>query len=1682
MKLAGYAHYLGAFLVAAIVAGVFVWGMYGVVLRLTYAFTWTTTQIDASSDNNRGQAVSLAAETAGTVHLAYCDGSTTGTIRYAKMVNSVTSTVTTVEDQATTCARRTIDIAWDGTRPVIAFQGTSGTNYIHFASNNGGSSGNANDAAWNFNTVTTSAWTYGRVAVAVTGTTYGVAFQDQTNRDVYYGSCTTNCATSGSWTLEAVSTTPANVGDGLDLAFDWNGNAVVAFNDATNSRISYAIKNGSGSGTKCANTNWNCYTVDSSRAAADAVAVAIDGKGRIGIAYDQITSAAPRLAYKGGAASVCSGDETSSFICFLISGASTMDYPSVAFHGTNPVVSWYENDTTDNLVFGYTNGSASWTTENVVTTGDVGLYSSIVRVNNIVNIAYYDQTNTEAALATSTVALNSAPEVSGTLNPTMASTTAVTVTTTIDDLDLNGTTLIVEYSTNGTTWVSSTIAAASENGEGNGVTTSTGQIAGIDTTNDGAIALTFDWRVNQDVDNTEDSTVYFQLTPDDGTVRGTSVSSSAFAIDTKDPTVPSQLTTSVTSSISLTLRLPTTTSTDGNFKEYKIFYKAGSSGVTESDTEFSSSTDSDLGNNNFNGTTTTTITGLASSTQYVFNIFAYDQIGNVTSSATELTVRTLPAVPISVAVAAAGPNSATVSWGTNGNPTGTTRYNVRNVETQKQSGRLAGTVTSFTFGDLVCGKLYTFEVQALNMASEETSFVQASPFSISCGSGGQNNPPPPPPAEPVTPDSSATSTEPLPSESATSTPSAPSEPEEEPECAPTTLLSIVKILSGGLFGSQSILYTNKKDVGLLIDTTYASSIALKETENAATSDFSDVSFEVNNVPGKTWTLTGLDGTKYINARFRNNVPSYTKDAWACVILDTKPPAAPIVEVVDNGVVDGQIVYAPLLSGTAESNAKIIIKKEKKKLGAAVASSGSALPSLSSPAFLSTSIARVAARIRLFLAAEDLFEIFTTQADALGEWSFEFPEFFDTGDYVITTRAEDKAENISDAAYSDLTIPCAEGFSCAPPPDAVTEEETTPPEESSEEEAPCAEPNCPFAETSEETTGETNEESVPEAPIGSESAEDDFSESAGLAEGALGAAEKESAEEGTLAEGGEEGGLGEDAELIETGEIVDAVSDPFFSNILPDTVAEQIAEAFDAAKEEFIETVAIVSEQLPQAAQTVAETTQKAAAGARVVATKTADAAKTVVNDPSVEQVNTVVVVPTIATAAAANVAVGFQAPQLLLYLRYLFAQPLLLLRRRKQKRWGVVYNAFTKQPVDLATVRLVDAQTGKILRSQVTDTQGRYFFTQDVGEYRIEVHKSGLGGFSKYLMKLNEDTNYANLYHGETFSIAERQNEIAYNIPLDPEQAGFSSRRVVREYSARLLHHALSLVGFGVTSLSFIVTPTPLIGGLLSVHILSYGFFRRLAHANKGAVGRVKDDMSKRPIGKTIVRIFDAQYNKLTHTTVTDRKGRYGMLVGPSVYYVTFEKPAYHKKKSHAIDLSHKKTAGIGGFIAFDATLVPVAAGAMASRKQKESGEAGAVAVPASDGFFEQTAAQPSSAPLKKQIPKDPKKFDFTLLREMAQYGKTDYDPDHQPENGDASFAALHDQLDHRDPVDNEAVYTAISHIFADILNKHDRVQDNLRGIAPRKKEIPKDPDEFDFDELRKIAEYGKADYDPKET
>jgi hypothetical protein len=312
-----------------------------------------------------------------------------------------------------------------------------------------------------------------------------------------------------------------------------------------------------------------------------------------------------------------------------------------------------------------------------------------------------------------------------------------------------------------------------------------------------------------------------------------------------------------------------------------------------------------------------------------------------------------------------------------------------------------------------------------------------------------------------------------------------------------------------------------------------------------------------------------------------------------------------------------------------------------------------------------------------------------------------------------------------------------------------------------------------------------------------------------------------------------------------------------------------------------------------------------------------------IDHPRVEAVTKSTVVPVVAIAAAANLAVGFQLPQFFALLRYLFSQPFVLLRMRKRKQWGVVYNAYTKQPLDLTVVRVIDSTTGRVVQSRVTDFQGRYFIIAVPGTYRIEADKVGFSKVSNHLKGKKEDLRYINLYHGDPITVTEKDSVLVYSIPLDPIDTAVSARQILKEHTSKLIQQTVSLIGIVLSLFSLVVAPSVGIAVVFVIHVLLYTAFYKLAHRKLPTVfGVVAEAKTGKPLGKTVVRIFDYAYNKLVDTHITDTKGRYAALVGPSVYYATFEKPTYQVAKTPPLDYSSEKTKGLGGIITQSIVLV----------------------------------------------------------------------------------------------------------------------------------------------------------------
>lgn len=309
--------------------------------------------------------------------------------------------------------------------------------------------------------------------------------------------------------------------------------------------------------------------------------------------------------------------------------------------------------------------------------------------------------------------------------------------------------------------------------------------------------------------------------------------------------------------------------------------------------------------------------------------------------------------------------------------------------------------------------------------------------------------------------------------------------------------------------------------------------------------------------------------------------------------------------------------------------------------------------------------------------------------------------------------------------------------------------------------------------------------------------------------------------------------------------------------------------------------------------------------------------RSVFASPQVQAANAVAA-PTLLALALLNIVSAVSFFNLLAYLQYLFTQPILLFGRRKKKKWGIVYNSLTKQPVDLAIVRLLSADTKFIVQTKVTDKYGRYAFLVKAGNYLIEVVKPGYVCPTQYLANKTEDLEYLELYHGEKLSF-DKADEVVVNIPLDPITREETPRMVIFRKALRKFQTVAAFSGIPLGMCVLIISPSLAAAFLLLAQIGIFLLFRRLSVSVKAKNwGITFDAKTRKPVDGVIVRIFDKKFNKLLETQVTDRNGKYGFLVRRSVYYLTAEKSGFKKYTSPTLDLEKQDESLIDQPIALE--------------------------------------------------------------------------------------------------------------------------------------------------------------------
>ncbi len=289
------------------------------------------------------------------------------------------------------------------------------------------------------------------------------------------------------------------------------------------------------------------------------------------------------------------------------------------------------------------------------------------------------------------------------------------------------------------------------------------------------------------------------------------------------------------------------------------------------------------------------------------------------------------------------------------------------------------------------------------------------------------------------------------------------------------------------------------------------------------------------------------------------------------------------------------------------------------------------------------------------------------------------------------------------------------------------------------------------------------------------------------------------------------------------------------------------------------------------------------------------------------QIATSIAVPATAVLAATSVIVLASSFSLLPYLQYLFTAPFLFFARRKRKAFGTIYNAANKLPVDLAIVRLFSSPEHKLIRSVVTNQKGEYLLSIAAGTYTIEVIKPNFSFPSLILQGKKDDGAYLDVYTGQIITVTDQEATIAANIPLDP--AGVITVATPRHAALirflRIFQQIVAIIGIVVSVIVLIITPTIFTALMCVIQLLVYILIRRLARVRKPkGWGIVYDEKTKLPVSNTVVRLFEPVYNKLIETVLTDRFGRYAFLVGPSKYFVSYDKPGFTSKIVRPIDFT----------------------------------------------------------------------------------------------------------------------------------------------------------------------------------
>ncbi len=230
--------------------------------------------------------------------------------------------------------------------------------------------------------------------------------------------------------------------------------------------------------------------------------------------------------------------------------------------------------------------------------------------------------------------------------------------------------------------------------------------------------------------------------------------------------------------------------------------------------------------------------------------------------------------------------------------------------------------------------------------------------------------------------------------------------------------------------------------------------------------------------------------------------------------------------------------------------------------------------------------------------------------------------------------------------------------------------------------------------------------------------------------------------------------------------------------------------------------------------------------------------------------------------------------------------------RKRRKFWGVIKDKTTGVPVAGVLVKLVDVHNDRVINQYRTDKTGRYgFLVETVGDYRITIIDPLYAAFS------SKEFSVDNL----------KQPIVTGDIQLTPvhqRQLRLLNKTFVWVAAIKILNviHWPLLIGGTILSVMLVAdhptTLRTLIASLYSVLWLS----KLLGYRRERHYGQVTDTEGA-PLARAVVQLTNQSGETMAHihSTVTDVKGRFVLLVKPGVYTVIVAKDGYKTRQGAVI-------------------------------------------------------------------------------------------------------------------------------------------------------------------------------------